>query len=274
MMKKIIFSLLFVSLCVFAKSNLELTKTQEAYIAQKVWMNEGLGRDIYLIHWNDGEDFASVGIGHFIWFPAGHTERFREVFPMVLAYMKDRNVSMPAWLTLTTPFPWNTKKEFYTAKDRNDKQYIELFNFIKSTRDIQAGFLANRLSLALPQILETINDPQKAKIITHRFNKILYNPDGSINEHGLYILVDYVNFKGEGTLPSERYNDQGWGLLQVLENMDYKEPNRFKAFSDSAKAMLSRRIANSPKARGEERWRIGWNKRLDTYLMPKVFNEK
>ena len=78
--------------------------------------------------------------------------------------------------------------------------------------------------------------------------------------------IDYVNFKGEGTLESERYNSQGWGLLQVLQNMDYKEKDRFKAFQESAKDMLSRRIKNSPKERGEERWRIGWNKRLDTYL--------
>jgi hypothetical protein len=43
------------------------------------------------------------------------------------------------------------------------------------------------------------------------------------------------------------------------------ESNKQKAFALSAKQMLSRRIANSPKARGEERWRKGWNIRLDTY---------
>ncbi|MDD5549266.1 MAG: hypothetical protein PHI79_06705, partial [Sulfurovaceae bacterium] len=120
---------------------------------------------------------------------------------------------------------------------------------------------------ALPLMLSTLNDYKSKNIVKTRYNKILYNKDGTINEHGLYILIDYVNFKGEGTLESERYNGQGWGLLQVLQNMDYKEKDRFKAFSDSAKAMLSRRIENSPKARGEERWRIGWNKRLDTYLL-------
>ncbi|MDD5405791.1 MAG: hypothetical protein PHE73_02475 [Sulfurovaceae bacterium] len=280
-MKKIILSILLFSFFAFAQTSeklvatpLKLTKAQELYIAQKVSKNEILGRDIYLVHWNDGEDFASLGIGHFIWFPAGHTEKFREVFPMVLSYMKDRNISMPSWLTPTTPFPWNTKKEFYEAKTRNDKQYQELFNFLQSTKDIQAGFLVDRLFKALPQILNTIDDPKKAAMIEERFNKILYNRDGSLNEHGAYVLTDYVNFKGEGTLPSERYNNQGWGLLQALENMDPKESDRFKAFSDSAKAMLSRRIANSPKARGEERWRIGWNKRLDTYLMPRDDNEK
>ncbi len=37
--------------------------------------------------------------------------------------------------------------------------------------------------------------------------------------NGVYALVDYVNFKGEGTLATERYQDHGWGLLQVLEGM-------------------------------------------------------
>ncbi|HHO41751.1 MAG TPA: hypothetical protein ENN12_00105 [Epsilonproteobacteria bacterium] len=264
-MYRIIF--LFVFGCFVAHANLNLTPAQEEYIAQKVWQNEGAGLDKYLIHWNDGEDFASLGIGHFIWFPAGHIERFREVFPMVLAYMKERNTPMPHWLTPQTPFPWNTKEEFMRAKEGNSQTYRELFAFIKQTTPLQASFLAQRLDGALPQILETIEDEQKKELIAERFNNILYNKDGSINEHGLYVLIDYVNFKGEGTLESERYNNQGWGLLQVLENIDPNEQDRFKAFSDSAKAMLSRRIANSPIQRGEERWREGWNKRLDTYLL-------
>jgi hypothetical protein len=78
-------------------------------------------------------------------------------------------------------------------------------------------------------------------------------------------LLDYTNFKGEGTLKSERYHGEGWGLLQVLEYLDETYPNKYKAFSNSAKAMLSRRNKNSPPARGEERWRKGWNVRLDTY---------
>jgi len=53
--------------------------------------------------------------------------------------------------------------------------------------------------------------------------------------------------------------------LQVLEQMNPKEPSKEKAFAESAKAMLSRRIKNSPPARGEERWRKGWNVRLETY---------
>ncbi len=246
-------------------TDIKLTEKQANYIAQKVWQNEGAGLDKYLVHWNEGEDFASVGIGHFIWFPKGHTERFREVFPMVLAFMEKRDVEMPDWLNSKTDLPWSTKEAFYEAKKSQSKMYMELFTFLKNTMPEQAAFMAHRLSDALPQMLETIENPEKQERIKARFNEVMYHTDGSINERGLYVLLDYTNFKGEGTLKSERYKGQGWGLLQVLEHMDPDEPNRLKAFAESAKAMLSRRIKNSPPARGEERWRKGWNVRLDTY---------
>ena len=39
-------------------------------------------------------------------------------------------------------------------------------------------------------------------------------------------------------------------------------------FSASAKRMLNRRIDNSPPARGEARWREGWQNRCSTYARP------
>ncbi|NOR56818.1 MAG: hypothetical protein GQ531_11515 [Sulfurovum sp.] len=252
------FSLLF-------SAPIEMSSTQAEYVAKKVWQNEGAGKDKYLVWWNKGEDFASVGIGHFIWFPKGHTERFREVFPMLITFMKERNVDMPTWLNANTDFPWQTKKAFFAAKKAETKQYRELFSFLKKTFSTQAAFMAKRLSEALPQMLKSIDTQNKAKVIKRRFYEVMYNKDGKVNARGLYVLLDYTNFKGEGTLKSERYNGQGWGLLQVLWHMDDKETNKQKAFAQSASRMLSRRIKNSPPARGEERWRKGWNVRLDTY---------
>ncbi len=259
-----ILSIILLATALFS-AEIHLTEKQANYIAKKVWQNEGAGKDKYLVWWNKGEDFASVGIGHFIWFPKGHTERFREVFPMVVAFMQKKNVKMPKWLTPETDLPWQTKKEFFAAKKAKTKQYMELFRFLKRTMPQQAEFMAERLRQALPQMLDTINDPKKAARIERRFNHMLYKKNGKIDERGLYILLDYTNFKGEGTLKSERYKGQGWGLMQVLEHLDEKNPNKYRAFSDSAKAMLTRRIKNSPPARGEERWRKGWNVRLDTY---------
>jgi len=261
---RLVFFFIFTFSVLFA-TPLTLSDKQAAFIAQKVWQNEGAGLDKYLVHWNEGEDFASVGIGHFIWFPQGHTERFREVFPMVLAFMESESIEMPRWLNAQTPLPWNTKAAFFAAKNAKSSQYVELFTFLKHTMPLQAAFMAQRLSEALPQMLETIKEPKQKALIQRRFHEVMYNSDGSVNEQGLYVLLDYTNFKGEGTLESERYKGQGWGLLQVLEHMNPNEPNTQKAFALSAKAMLDRRIKNSPPARGEERWRAGWNKRLETY---------
>jgi len=255
----------FLLFTVLFSSEITLTEKQANYIAKKVWQNEGAGKDKYLIWWNKGEDFASLGIGHAIWFSKGHTERFREVFPMMVAFMQKKGVEMPAWLTPETDFPWQTKEAFVAAKKAKTAQYMELFHFLKRTFGHQAAFMAERLSNALPQILESIEDEKKKEVIKRRFHEVMHNKDGSVNERGLYVLLDYTNFKGEGTLKSERYNGQGWGLLQVLWNLDDKEANKQKAFAESASRMLSRRIKNSPPARGEERWRKGWNVRLETY---------
>ena len=140
---------------------IKLSKQQANYIAQKVWQNEGAGKDKYLIWWNEGEDFASLGIGHAIWFPKGHTERFREVFPMMLTFMQKRGVKMPSWLTPESDFPWQTKEAFNRAKTNNTKKYKELFTLLKSTFSYQAEFMAQRLSNALPQMLESIEDEKK-----------------------------------------------------------------------------------------------------------------
>ncbi|WP_294958653.1 hypothetical protein [Sulfurovum sp.] len=261
---KTVFLGILLSVTLFS-AEIDLSTRQANYIAQKVWQNEGAGKDKYLVWWNKGEDFASVGIGHFIWFPKGHTERFREVFPMVVAFMQQKGVKMPKWLNAETDFPWQTKAEFFAAKKNKTKQYRELFAFLKRTMPQQAEFMAERLRQALPQMTGTINDPKKAAMIKRRFNHMLYKKNGKIDERGLYILLDYTNFKGEGTLKSERYKGKGWGLLQVLKHLDEKNSDKYKAFADSAKAMLDRRIKNSPPARGEERWRKGWNVRLDTY---------
>ncbi|MEY3090860.1 MAG: hypothetical protein RL113_1176 [Pseudomonadota bacterium] len=259
-------AMLFFIFTIFVNASpIELTQKQADYIAQKVWQNEGAGLDKYLVHWNEGEDFASLGIGHFIWFAKGHTERFREVFPMVIGFMEKRKVSMPNWLNSDTPLPWETKEAFFKAKEAKTKQYMELFDFLKSTMPEQAAFMAQRLSDALPAMLATIQNPEKQALIQKRFDAVMHHADGSLNEKGLYVLLDYTNFKGEGTLESERYKGEGWGLLQVLEHMNPQEQNSLKAFAQSAQAMLSRRIENSPPERGEERWRKGWNVRLDTY---------
>jgi hypothetical protein len=49
-------------------------------IGRKVWQNECGGTVAGLTSWNAGENFASLGIGHFIWYPAGRADRSRKAF--------------------------------------------------------------------------------------------------------------------------------------------------------------------------------------------------
>ena len=86
--------------------------------------------------------------------------------------------------------------------------------------------------------------------------------------NGLYALIDYVNFKGEGVNSKERYKGQGWGMLQVLQGMQDRPTGQAaaKEYAASAKRTLGRRITNAPKK--ESQWRAGWFKRCDTYARP------
>ena len=83
--------------------------------------------------------------------------------------------------------------------------------------------------------------------------------------NGIYALIDYVNFKGEGTSSTERYQGKGWGLLQVLMNMSGETDDAVSEFVKAAELVLKRRVDNSPPERNESRWLPGWRARLKTY---------
>jgi hypothetical protein len=115
----------------------------------------------------------------------------------------------------------------------------------------------------LPKILSAAPVPERSKIKAN-YEKVATTPQGT------YALIDYVNFKGDGTSQTEKYKGQGWGLLQVLGGMQAVDSGAAAAreFAASSKRILSRRIDNSPPERGEARWLEGWHKRCDTYAKP------
>ncbi|HEX5176321.1 MAG TPA: hypothetical protein VFV83_04785, partial [Chthoniobacteraceae bacterium] len=67
-------------------------------IGRRVWENECNGRRDGLTSWNTGENFASLGIGHFIWYPRGVDGPFEESFPKLVQFLAKNRVSLPAWL--------------------------------------------------------------------------------------------------------------------------------------------------------------------------------
>src|SRR5262249_41726179 len=192
--------------------------------------------------WNAGEDFASLGIGHFIWYPAGKRGPFEESFPRLLEFLRQQKVPLPAWLTRDTPCPWSNREAFLA--EFHSARMNELRALLASTVPQQARFAAMRLEAALPLMLEAAPASQRAQLRA-RFENVAAAP------RGIYALVDYVNFKGEGVKLTERYNGEGWGLLQVLQAMhgDPVGTAATREFSASAIRVLAARVANSPPAR-------------------------
>src|SRR5437879_13902293 len=105
-------------------------------------------------------------------------------------------------------YKWMSQTNFEKAID--SPKMKQLRQFLVDTIDLQAQFLIARLQDALPKMVAQAGDREN---VQRQFDRV------ASSAQGCYALVDYVNFKGEGTLATERYHGQGWGLLQVLENM-------------------------------------------------------
>ncbi|QSR87777.1 hypothetical protein EM20IM_06265 [Candidatus Methylacidiphilum infernorum] len=234
--------------------NIALTESQAEEIGKKIWDNESAGKISGLISWNEGEDFISLGICHFIWYPMGKRGPFEESFPKYLEFAVENGARLPRWLNLHSSCPWSSRKAFYAA--RGGRQEEELKLFLLDTIPLQVKFAIQKLKEALPKMLAICPKNEKEKVKSN-FIQLTRSP------RGLYALIDYVNFKGDGTWPTERYQGRGWGLLQVLEEMEGNDP--LDAFCEAAKKVLRRRVRNAPPSRHEERWLAGWLNRVETY---------
>jgi hypothetical protein len=233
---------------------IRLSDHQAERIGAKIWQNESGHTIAGLTAWNLGEEFASLGIGHFIWYPAGRRGPFEESFPPLLQFLGANGVHVPDWLKNSESCPWSDRVRFL-AEQRSPRMG-ELRTLLARTVPLQARFLAGRLEAALPKMLEAVQGGEREKI-RRNFYRVAAEPLGP------YALVDYVNFKGEGTLESERYKGEGWGLLQVLEAMG--DGPALSEFRRAAELVLSRRVMNSPTGRRESRWLSVWKNRIRTY---------
>ncbi|WP_305967340.1 hypothetical protein [Marinobacter salsuginis] len=244
--------------------SLALTSAQLDWVGQQIFRNECAGRFQCLVHWNDGEAFPSLGIGHFIWYPKGVEGRFVESFPALVEYMEQRQVNIPEWLRTLEPLdaPWEDKDDFLAVDD--SPRLAELREFLAGTQGIQAEFIFRRARKSLGQIVEATPADQQSDVAA-RLDALAQTPGG------VYAIIDYVNFKGEGLSPTERYNNQGWGLLQVLLEMSGpSDQSALEQFREAAATVLTRRAENAEDPIERERWLPGWLKRLETYKEPPV----
>ncbi|MCA0912054.1 hypothetical protein [Marinobacter nauticus] len=242
--------------------SLALEPAQLDWVGQRIFQNECAGRFQCLVHWNEGEAFPSLGIGHFIWYPEGVEGRFVESFPQLIAYMSQRQASVPDWLRGLDPLdaPWQDRAAFMQMQD--SVRVAELREFLAGTQGLQAEFIFRRAQQSLGTILDEVPD-YRQKVVQGYLEELSATPGG------VYALMDYVNFKGEGLAESERYKGEGWGLLQVLLAMD-PEPGQstLDAFRVAAGKVLTRRARNAENPIERERWLPGWLKRLETYREP------
>lgn len=238
---------------------ISLSAADAEAIGKKIWKNECAGTVEGLTTWNTGEDFPSLGIGHFIWYVDGRPGPFDESFPKLIGYMEANQVAVPRWVADAEGSPWKSSAEFNSAK--NSPQMKELRQFLANTVPTQTNFIVLRLEQALPKMKVATKDAGNRRRLEENFYKV------ASSRTGVYALIDYVNFKGEGVKAEEKYNGVGWGLRDVLLEMKKTSEGQAAAneFSEAAKRTLKRRIANSPPSRGESRWEAGWMNRCESY---------
>ncbi len=257
--KSLIVMLLFI-FSLFAQSSDDIP-TLDAHqlrsIGKKIYQNETGSNPAYLVAWNAGESFASLGLGHFIWFPEGINSPFTETFPALLDYIQQQGVMLPSWLQARRYCPWSDKQSFQQAQ--SSAQMAELRALLASTFEHQVNFIYQRMRNALPAMLKNVSSKQEEALVVARFHQL------ANNELGMYALIDYVNFKGEGISKTEKYEGEGWGLLQVLLNIDEDTESINAAFRHACEYVLTRRVENSPQKDVEQRWLQGWKKRCGTY---------
>ncbi len=238
----------------------KLSAYELSTISEKIYMNETGGNPDYLMYWSDNEVFPSLGIGHFIWYPSGQPKRFDETFPAMIQYYIDKKVEIPAWLIAQKDkgAPWPNKATF--EKARNDKEFIALKYLLMNTKDHQTQFFFDRLYDSIPEIVKYVDEKSRQKVVQN------YNTLAK-TKGGWYPLIDYINFKGKGIKSTERYHNQGWGLLQVLQEMRPVPPGPFalQEFSRAARTVLERRVKNSPPENNEKRFLKGWIVRTNSY---------
>lgn len=256
-------SMLLIVACTNEQPQPGLTlKGQELeWVGQKVFQNECAGEVQCLVHWNKGEAFPSLGIGHFIWYPEGVDERFVESFPALIDFMRARSVELPDWLGELNPMaaPWPGREQFLAQQQGEKVQSLR--EFLQGTQGVQAEFIVARAQASLYRAIESAPASER-ELLRQRLQALSETPGG------VYAVIDYVNFKGEGLSSREQYNGEGWGLLQVLQHMEVSDEPALGQFRNAAAVVLTRRADNAKNPIERETWLPGWLNRLKTYQEP------
>src|SRR5206468_10120037 len=92
-----------------ARAAIDISPADAQRIGKRIWQNECGGTISGLTSWYAGENFASLGIGHFIWYPKGQRGPFDESFPKLVRFVSAQGAKLPQFLLPghDTFCPWN-----------------------------------------------------------------------------------------------------------------------------------------------------------------------
>lgn len=196
-----------------------------------------------LTEWDSTEPFPSLGLGHYTWYPAAaapESKTIHESFPEYIEFMvKECKIAIPSDLTTPTKYqrvvlemkegklvngaPWADKANFDSLKGTRespkDSGLMALTKFLwtKDNFACQTKFQQKRLADAIAKIWSRpAGDPGMCTII----KDLMASPPSYL------AMLDYVNFKGDGTDPNKDFYGRTppatniqWGLKQVIETI-------------------------------------------------------
>jgi hypothetical protein len=242
----------------------ELSPSHYTWLGEQIFRNECNSQTSCLTSWNAGEDFPSLGIGHFIWYQKGQEEIFEETFPALLTFFGDKGIVLPEWLKASAAAenPWRDRDSFNQAQQSGRMK--KLRDLLLLTAPLQAEFIVHRFNITRDRIVSSFESAEQA-----RARQVIDQLATIQPPYGQYALIDYLHFKGSGLNPAENYQGDGWGLKQVITDLMGQQVS-LETFAAAATAVLDRRIENAPPVRDESRWQAGWHKRIKTYLPPQA----
>ena len=123
-----------ISISQASNKKLEISKEELSKIAERIFQNEADGKKDNLVYWNKGENFPSLGIGHFIWYKEGEPDRFEESFPKLVEFYKTNKIELPTILKDNKYAPWINRDQLFVEKQKKDKKVLFLLQFIRAKK--------------------------------------------------------------------------------------------------------------------------------------------
>jgi hypothetical protein len=160
----------------------DLKDNQLLEIGIKIWQNQcdvwdkpGVATHEMKRETTDWEDnYALIGIGQCIWYPANEDKRLQEDWPHVAQALKEKGYPIEDWML--TDCPWNSREEFMA--DFNGDRLTSLRKILTKRAVLieQARCIATRLDESLDKISASID----GEALFKRENQRAFLPSSNI----------------------------------------------------------------------------------------------